>query len=151
MWNDSQMYELNMFVSANRICILRGLCVPVYYGFRMSGWQLLLVLRCFPILSCPFWTLLSSCRSCFSPADHKDVSVMMSEMDVNAIAGTLKLYFRELPEPLFTDDLYPNFAGGISKSQGYRHSQIYLITGDCSLIGRMWNSLMMFSLCRPVW
>lgn len=47
------------------------------------------------------------------PTDNKDVSVMMSEMDVNAIAGTLKLYFRELPEPLFTDDLYPNFAGGI--------------------------------------
>lgn len=50
-----------------------------------------------------------------SPADNKDVSVMMSEMDVNAIAGTLKLYFRELPEPLFTDELYPNFAGGISE------------------------------------
>uniref|UniRef100_A0A8C6V2G2 BCR activator of RhoGEF and GTPase n=1 Tax=Neogobius melanostomus TaxID=47308 RepID=A0A8C6V2G2_9GOBI len=46
--------------------------------------------------------------------NNKDVSVMMSEMDVNAIAGTLKLYFRELPEPLFTDDLYPNFAGGIT-------------------------------------
>lgn len=48
-------------------------------------------------------------------ADHQDVSVMMSEMDVNAIAGTLKLYFRELPEPLFTDELYPNFTGGISE------------------------------------
>lgn len=43
---------------------------------------------------------------------------MMSEMDVNAIAGTLKLYFRELPAPLFTDELYPNFAEGIGKSQG---------------------------------
>lgn len=40
---------------------------------------------------------------------------MMREMDVNAIAGTLKLYFRELPEPLFTDELYPNFAGGIGE------------------------------------
>uniref|UniRef100_A0A672NGV8 BCR activator of RhoGEF and GTPase n=1 Tax=Sinocyclocheilus grahami TaxID=75366 RepID=A0A672NGV8_SINGR len=48
--------------------------------------------------------------------NNKDVSVMMSEMDVNAIAGTLKLYFRELPEPLFTDELYPNFAGGIGAS-----------------------------------
>lgn len=48
--------------------------------------------------------------------DNKDVSVMMREMDVNAIAGTLKLYFRELPEPLFTDELYPNFAGGIGQS-----------------------------------
>lgn len=46
-------------------------------------------------------------------ADQRDVSVMMREMDVNAIAGTLKLYFRELPEPLFTDQLYPNFTGGI--------------------------------------
>lgn len=48
--------------------------------------------------------------------NNKDVSLMMSEMDVNAIAGTLKLYFRELPEPLFTDELYPNFAGGIALS-----------------------------------
>nr|XP_045220379.1 rho GTPase-activating protein 29-like [Macaca fascicularis] len=44
--------------------------------------------------------------------NNKDVSVMMSEMDVNAIAGTLKLYFRELPEPLFTDEFYPNFLEG---------------------------------------
>lgn len=47
--------------------------------------------------------------------DNKDVSVMMSEMDVNAIAGTLKLYFRELPEPLFTDELYANFTEGIGQ------------------------------------
>ncbi|CAF93755.1 unnamed protein product, partial [Tetraodon nigroviridis] len=46
-------------------------------------------------------------------SDHRDVSVLMSEMDVNAIAGTLKLYFRELPEPLFTEELYQNFTGGI--------------------------------------
>jgi hypothetical protein len=43
---------------------------------------------------------------------------MMSEMDVNAIAGTLKLYFRELPEPLFTDEFYPNFAEGIGEHRG---------------------------------
>lgn len=59
--------------------------------------------------------VLLSRNSPLFPADNRDVSVMMSEMDVNAIAGTLKLYFRELPEPLFTDELYPNFAGGISK------------------------------------
>uniref|UniRef100_A0A673MRH7 Breakpoint cluster region protein-like n=1 Tax=Sinocyclocheilus rhinocerous TaxID=307959 RepID=A0A673MRH7_9TELE len=49
-------------------------------------------------------------------ANNKDVSVMMSEMDVNAIAGTLKLYFRELPEPLFTDELYANFTEGVALS-----------------------------------
>ncbi|PIO23103.1 hypothetical protein AB205_0104020 [Aquarana catesbeiana] len=41
---------------------------------------------------------------------------MMSDMDVNAIAGTLKLYFRELPAPLFTDELYPNFVEGVALS-----------------------------------
>lgn len=40
---------------------------------------------------------------------------MMSDMDVNAIAGTLKLYFRELPEPLFTDELCANFTEGIGQ------------------------------------
>ncbi|XP_076127377.1 breakpoint cluster region protein [Alosa pseudoharengus] len=49
-------------------------------------------------------------------SNNKDVSVLMSEMDVNAIAGTLKLYFRELPEPLFTNELYRNFTGGIGLS-----------------------------------
>nr|XP_055107983.1 breakpoint cluster region protein-like [Symphalangus syndactylus] len=48
--------------------------------------------------------------------NNKDVSVVMSEMDVNAITGTLKLYFHELPEPLFTDEFYPNFAEGIALS-----------------------------------
>lgn len=59
------------------------------------------------------WELLMSASVLFP--DNKDVSVMMSEMDVNAIAGTLKLYFRELPEPLFTDEFYPNFAEGIGE------------------------------------
>ncbi|KAM9329763.1 breakpoint cluster region protein [Gastrophryne carolinensis] len=49
-------------------------------------------------------------------SNNKDVSVTMSDMDVNAIAGTLKLYFRELPAPLFTNELYPNFAEGIALS-----------------------------------
>lgn len=48
-----------------------------------------------------------------SPADTKDILVMLSDMDINAIAGTLKLYFRELPEPLLTDRLYPAFMEGI--------------------------------------
>ncbi len=38
--------------------------------------------------------------------------MMLSDMDINAIAGTLKLYFRELPEPLLTDRLYPAFMEG---------------------------------------
>ncbi|XP_009572752.1 PREDICTED: active breakpoint cluster region-related protein-like, partial [Fulmarus glacialis] len=47
-------------------------------------------------------------------ANNKDILVMLSDMDINAIAGTLKLYFRELPEPLLTDRLYPAFMEGIA-------------------------------------
>uniref|UniRef100_A0A8C4I1D8 Active breakpoint cluster region-related protein n=1 Tax=Dicentrarchus labrax TaxID=13489 RepID=A0A8C4I1D8_DICLA len=46
----------------------------------------------------------------------KDILMMLSDMDINAIAGTLKLYFRELPEPLLTDRLYPAFMEGIGTS-----------------------------------
>ncbi|XP_059573475.1 active breakpoint cluster region-related protein isoform X3 [Alligator mississippiensis] len=49
-------------------------------------------------------------------ANNKDILVMLSDMDINAIAGTLKLYFRELPEPLLTDRLYPAFMEGIALS-----------------------------------
>lgn len=31
------------------------------------------------------------------------------ECDVHALTGLLKLYFRELSEPAFTDGLYPSF------------------------------------------
>jgi len=40
----------------------------------------------------------------------------LSEADINAVAGLVKLYFRELPEPLFTNALYPKFVSGIHMS-----------------------------------
>uniref|UniRef100_A0A6I8R620 Active breakpoint cluster region-related protein n=1 Tax=Xenopus tropicalis TaxID=8364 RepID=A0A6I8R620_XENTR len=49
-------------------------------------------------------------------ASNKDILMMLSDMDINAIAGTLKLYFRELPEPLLTDRLYLAFMEGIALS-----------------------------------
>lgn len=55
-----------------------------------------------------------------SCADNKDILLMLSDMDINAIAGTLKLYFRELPEPLLTDRLYPAFMEGIGEALGHR-------------------------------
>lgn len=52
---------------------------------------------------------------------------MLSDMDINAIAGTLKLYFRELPEPLLTDRLYPAFMEGIGKALGMRRCLAVLL------------------------
>lgn len=61
----------------------------------------------------PLITYRVSNRPLSVSADTKDILVMLSDMDINAIAGTLKLYFRELPEPLLTDRLYPAFMEGI--------------------------------------
>ncbi|XP_075876321.1 active breakpoint cluster region-related protein isoform X4 [Nelusetta ayraudi] len=60
-------------------------------------------------------TDIQALKSVFD-TNTKDILVMLSDMDINAIAGTLKLYFRELPEPLLTDRLYPAFMEGIALS-----------------------------------
>ena len=43
---------------------------------------------------------------------------MLSDRDLTAIAGTLTRNFRELPEPLLTDRLYPAFMEGIGEVSG---------------------------------
>lgn len=35
--------------------------------------------------------------------------VQVAEADIHAVAGLLKMYLRDLPEPLFTDECYPKF------------------------------------------
>ncbi|KAK2119098.1 hypothetical protein P7K49_000484 [Saguinus oedipus] len=55
----------------------------------------------------PTWDPQGGCSTSMFFPDNRDMSMMMSEMDVHAIADTLKLYFHELPEPLFTDKFYP--------------------------------------------
>jgi len=42
-------------------------------------------------------------------ADSYEAEQLLKEVDIHSVTGTLKLYLRELPEALFTDDLYPRF------------------------------------------
>jgi len=46
--------------------------------------------------------------------------VQIAEADIHAVAGLLKLYLRDLPEPLFTDDLYPSFVEANGKLLYFR-------------------------------
>ena len=48
-------------------------------------------------------------------ADYLQAQLLCAETDIHAVAGLLKKYFRELPEPLFTNALYPNFVDGLCK------------------------------------
>ena len=47
--------------------------------------------------------------------DYLQAQLLCAETDIHAVAGLLKKYFRELPEPLFTNALYPNFVDGLCK------------------------------------
>ena len=47
--------------------------------------------------------------SLFSPYTDAVAMDVSDENDVHALTGLLKLYFRELSEPAFTDSLYPRF------------------------------------------
>lgn len=37
------------------------------------------------------------------------------DTDIHAVAGLLKRYFRELPDPVFTDALYTSFVQALGK------------------------------------
>lgn len=50
-----------------------------------------------------------------SISDTNTAIQLAKEMDVNVVTGLLKLYFRELPEALFTDALYSGFVKGMSE------------------------------------
>ncbi len=45
------------------------------------------------------------------------------DTDIHAVAGLLKRYFRELPDPLFTDALYTSFVQALGKE--YFPSTVY--------------------------
>ncbi|KAK2094601.1 hypothetical protein P7K49_028339 [Saguinus oedipus] len=57
----------------------------------------------------PTWDPQGRCSTSMFFPDNRDVSMMLSEMDIHAIADTLMLCFGELPEPLFTDKFYPTW------------------------------------------
>lgn len=48
---------------------------------------------------------------------HRSVTKLVESMDIHAVAGLLKLYLRELPEPLFTHSLYDKFTSGLTLSE----------------------------------
>lgn len=52
-------------------------------------------------------------------SDYIHAQQLASETDIHAVAGLLKRYFRELPDPLFTDELYMSFVQALGKYTCY--------------------------------
>lgn len=55
--------------------------------------------------------------------DYEAIDLSSEELsgDINDITGVLKLWFRELPEPLFTYDLYPGIIDAASEFNPSTH------------------------------
>lgn len=62
-----------------------------------------------------------------SPAfpDPYEAEQLIKEVDIHSVTGLLKLFLRELPEALYTSDLYPRFFDAyISKDPEERRSSL---------------------------
>ncbi|RZC39306.1 active breakpoint cluster region-related protein [Asbolus verrucosus] len=52
---------------------------------------------------------------------------LLKEVDIHSVTGILKLYLRELPEALFTDQLYPSLSEAFNQSNGNFTRRIELL------------------------
>ena len=65
--------------------------------------------------------------------DSQSAIVLVSETDIHAVAGLLKMYLRDLPEPLFTDELYPKFVEANGKRRPRLFSSLEHTLDTCAL------------------
>ena len=54
----------------------------------------------------------------FNVIDSYEAEQLLKEVDIHSVTGILKLYLRELPEALFTDQLYPQLLEAFNQSNG---------------------------------
>jgi len=57
---------------------------------------------------------LQTLRSLFETCKRSEADRQLSNCDIHCVTGLLKLYFRQLPHPLFTEVLYTEFIAAIS-------------------------------------
>ncbi|XP_030847640.1 active breakpoint cluster region-related protein isoform X2 [Strongylocentrotus purpuratus] len=60
------------------------------------------------------------------PNDRRNITAMLKQSDIHAVAGLLKSYLRELPEPLFTHVLYPQFVDGLQLTDPVAKKKCFL-------------------------
>lgn len=65
------------------------------------------------------------------PSDSQSALVQAAEADIHAVAGLLKMYLRDLPEPLFTDERYPKFVASYGKIDTFASYFLMLLTRCC--------------------
>lgn len=59
--------------------------------------------------------------------DSYEAEQLLKEVDIHSVTGILKLYLRELPEALFTDQLYPMLFEAYNSSNGNQTRRLVLL------------------------
>lgn len=67
----------------------------------------------------------------FDSENIPDLTKDVYMQDIHCVGSLCKLYFRELPNPLLTYQLYEKFAVSDSRSESYSYMQQYLKSAMC--------------------
>lgn len=69
-------------------------------------------------------------KSTFIFSDSYEAEQLLKEVDIHSVTGVLKLFLRELPEALFTDQMYPTLLESFNQSNGNLMKRTELLN-DC--------------------
>lgn len=69
-------------------------------------------------------------RALDTDLDNTDVMSDEWSSDINVVSGALKLWFRELPEPLLTYGLYHHFIEAARESHGHQPTSFASMKAD---------------------
>jgi hypothetical protein len=69
---------------------------------------------------------LSKLKKSFETNSY-EAEQLLKDVDIHSVTGILKLYLRELPEALFTDQLYPSLSEAFNQSNGNFTRRIELL------------------------
>ena len=65
--------------------------------------------------------------------ETQNALLVLADTDIHAVAGLLKLYFRDLPQSLFTGKLYRKFVEGLSKLRVLHEKRYFQVIFSCRL------------------
>jgi active breakpoint cluster region-related protein len=87
-------------------------------------------------------------------SDSYEAEQLLKEVDIHSVTGILKSYLRELPEALFTDNMYPKFVEAFNHrshtTEAQRGESLMVIFAELPMQNRSTINLILEHLMRYV-
>lgn len=112
--------------------ILIFVCVLLFFCSSFHAVDILLcsLLKISPLLTCHLFPLVSCIRHEFDSEQIPDLTKDVYIQDIHCVGSLCKLYFRELPNPLLTYQLYEKFSVSTCLVSG-KHTRVLL---NCTVL-----------------